>query len=319
MQKEIILLKYMSDLLSNGITDGIRKDDYNKLLNLIIDTINLSSFSTLKKERISNDEFNNIVVLANKLNKISKPGAGNAVEIKELNGKLYAEPTYSFTKNDKVDLSLEKIEIYAIKDYVSKKVNNIKLSSFAISDASSDDLHIGEIVSSYYVNDLIRRYVDDKINFGSWPKQCDDIDEYIFKRDIAKLIDEDGTVENFKIAYLQAIRVVCELINESRKKGRVEVYMSNNDYNMLAYANYKKIVNSYKLRFLRKYDYKKYEIKNESRSISIIDDVVTSSINTVINFLPYYNSTCDIESQKTLLKDNEDVNILRKRIQGNQS
>lgn len=312
INREIILLKYFYDLLSNGITDGITKENYNKLLNTIIKTLNLGSFSLLKKQSISDYDFYNIIANANKLNCSEEPYINEGIELKEVDGKIIAMPTYFLTK--KIDLyrELDPLENILINSTAKKQAENIKMSSFDVMDASSEAIDIATKVSSYFVNDLIERYISERVQSNNWPSQCKDIDEYIFRRDIAKLIDEKGTSRIFKLAYLQGIKIACEILKKDNKSLLYdrELYFSNNDENLLAFANFRKIIAPKKFDFLKQYKYNRHEVNNEMKSISIINSSVYKSKNVFIH--SYVHNMPDDDIEKLVL--DEDVKIMERRI-----
>ena len=312
IRKEIVLLKYFSDLLSNGITTGVTLDEFNILLNEIVRTTNLGAFNIFKKEKIGSYEFYNIVKKANEINKQSNPWVYNGIEIKEDNNSITALPTYSLIKNMNVPNMLDPVVNALIKNNADRLMNSLKTTPIDLENVPKQVIDISSKIAAYFINDVIERYVDDKIKFGFWPKQCSNVDEYVFKKNVAEYIDERGTAKTFKYAYINAINTVCDLLksdNSSIMFDR-EIYFSNNDTNLLAFANYMKIFMPRSLDFLRQYKYFKYEPKSESRSLCILNDNVYKSKYTFVHSIVQNRPDDDCES----LVLNEDVKVMEKRI-----
>lgn len=200
-------------------------------------------------------------------------------------------------------------EIYLFEWLLNKKIPSFTLCDYQLEHASKKNLSHAKKVSAFYMNDLIERYIKYKISYGKWPNQCENIDEYIFKRNIAPLIDEKGTAETFKIAYLNAIKVVCQSLET--KKNNDSLLFSNNEQNLLAHANFLKFVLPEQLQFLKMFKYNPLQAYNSSMDIQVLKQSVLfdSAYNRSSPYqgLPYFVRNNGIIDENT-------VKIMEKRI-----
>lgn len=169
---------------------------------------------------------------------------------------------------------------------------------------------ISKKVASFFINDLIERYVKSRISKGYWPSQCRDIDRYIFARDIGKYIDENGTVDTFKKAYLYAIDAVCMLLKEEKTE---KLEISNNPYHMLAHANFLKLIMTEELSFLKQFSYNKYQVRDEAITVTISKNKVKFKSSACVFSDPYEQWSDDYEYKEGDI-GTQFVEIMKKRI-----
>jgi len=305
-----VLLDYFARILSKGNTYGITEDMYFMAINEIVEKINESYLLFTNRVRIEDDSFEEIVEEANKLNRSCK---SKGIKLNTLNnGKLIAIPTYDLKK---IQLSGPIIgyngEDSVLGTVLNERIPSIQLSNYELSSAKIEDLEIAKKVSAFYINNLINRYVKDKIKNGYWPGQCRDIDEFIFEKDLGKIIYAKGTKNAFTLAYLNAIKVVCEML-ESRKPDET-IQFTNSDFDRLAHANYLKFVLPSELSFLRNYKYSEYQTHNSRLDISIEGNEVRYKTNTCV-FSDPYDDFSDEYKQTSGVVGEEPVLIMEKRI-----
>lgn len=293
LEPEDLLLSYFETLLKNGVTCGITKDMYFDLVAELTKKVNCDSNGlSLSYPNISAQvgDFESIVERADK--KINKIPGTKTIYMKEDNGTLAAYPTNKLI----LDNFSNKLTYYPriermLKEVLKTKIPNIPLKDSVLNCAVPEILNNSKKVAAFFVNDFIERYVKCSIKKGKWPEQCRDIDEYVFRRNIAQYIDMEGTAEFFKILYIHAINVVYELLE---KKGEAEeIEFSNNEFYTLAHANFLKFIMPEKLQFLRAYKHDQYEENDASIKVSIIENEVKFVTNTCVYFDPYGNFSDD--------------------------
>lgn len=314
VNQDEILLRYFEVLLKNGITTGITETMYFDLVKEVIEKIN-SSISTLTDTvGIEEFSFSNIVKKANQINSIESDGEKVGIKLQAINNeKILALPTYDLVKRKRQRNVINAFGRYdgdkVLDKILETKATQIKMSTYKLGESSLENLDIAKKVSAFYVNDLIKRYVDDRIKNGYWPSQCKDIDEFVFKRNIAKCINEKGTSLTFKKTYLQAMKVVCEILDLNQK--RIEI--SNNPDNMLSYAHFLNFVLPSELQFLRYYSYNQYKIRNARMDITIENGNVNYKTCSCISSDPYGGWSDEYRREEGTL-GNEEVLVMEKRI-----
>lgn len=179
-------------------------------------------------------------------------------------------------------------------------------------DSNDENFEVAKKAAAYFINDLIERYLKDRIQKKCWPIQCGNADEFVFNRNIGQLIDENGTKENFKTAYYQAIRVITELL-EAKQHSNEKVLFSNNNAKCLAYSNYLKMLISKPLSFLLEYRYNLYEFRNASINISILNNEVKFQNSECIYSDPYDAWSDDYKTADGTIND-VPVHVMEKRI-----
>jgi len=313
IDSEKILLEYFYKLLENGNTNGITEVMYFQVLNEIKEKVNALSTSFAYQVEIKQDNFENIVNNANALNESKSGRLGKGIIIEKINSnRLIALPTYNLIKyNNRKPIIGHYGEDKCVDEVLSSKVKPITLSKYDITEVSEEKLDTAKRVSALFINELIQRYVKSKIKQGTWPSQCSNIDEYIFKRDIAKVIDEKGTKTNFKKAYLQAIRVVCQLLEDAKTNEIVQI--SNSNVEALAYANYLKMISPKSLEFLKEYSYNPFVINNSRINLRIDGKEIYYETRACTFSDPYGESSDEYRITKGIL-GKEPVRIMEKRI-----
>ena len=308
---EMILLRFLENLLSKGVTTPITEEMFFSVREKWIETIEKDPTMLASKQKIKflEEDFFDIIEKANNVGKCNQEkNIRINTEINE-EKKGVAIPTYSLKKTD-LDAWKGKFgrEIYLLDSILNEKVSSIPLCEFSLKNVPEDILIKAEKVSAFYINDLIQRYIKYKISYGKWPNQCEDIDEYVFKRNIASFIDEKGTKEIFKLAYLNAIKVVCQ---EILSKENSPLFFSNNDQNLLAHANFLKFVLPEPLQFLKIFKHNPLEAYNASIDLQVLKQAIY--YDTIYDrFSPYQGNSHLV--RKNGIVDKDTVKIMKKRI-----
>ncbi|MDD2435640.1 MAG: hypothetical protein PHO63_05260 [Bacilli bacterium] len=162
----------------------------------------------------------------------------------------------------------------------------VKISDFDFNKLNDEQLKLAKKVSSYIVYDLMDKYVVDMIASRKWPQQCIKIEEYIIEKDLASIINLEGTRNKFIDLYQHAVKTIGHLIDEEK-----DVIISNSDSNCLTFSNFLKITEPFPL--IKKYHWDGY--KTSHKKIQII-------INNNECDLLEINNLKDFEKPKTLIK-----------------
>jgi hypothetical protein len=107
-------------------------------------------------------------------------------------------------------------------------------------DVSDKELLTGKYVTIEIINNIWESYVDNHIKNNSWPRQCKDINKYLFEMDLANIIN----VKSIKNKLLELYRVfpkrIAIMYHENNK-----LKISTCSGNFLAIANYNLLIKDY--------------------------------------------------------------------------
>lgn len=317
MKKEIINIKAESilaecfrSLLTTGITIGITEKMFNEFVNELVNKLNINSSEFASEIMIKPDSFENIVERMNKIHSERVIGVQLESIIGDGGNKMFiALPTYELKKWEYRQFETG---LYGREKRIFDAILQDKIVSQFPNESKivSEKSDIAKKVASFFVNDLIERYVKSRISKGYWPSQCRDIDKYIFDRDIGKCIDENGTADIFKKVYLHAINEVCLLLSD-KKAETIEI--SNNPYHMLAHANFLKFVIPEDLSFLKQYVYHKYEEHDAAITVTISKNEVKFRSSACVFSDPYGEWSDAYKYEKGTIGA-QSVEIMEKRI-----
>lgn len=295
---EKLIITYLSEMLESGITSGVTEEDFFCFVEKLENEFNYTI--------IEKCSFENIICKANEFYFKSEAGILMVSEAE----KNIAKPTYHLKKVDKVN-ELWPRHYTVLKNVIAEKTEIIQYNFDMIERFPGKIISVANKVAAVYVNDAINRYVKSKIDDGRWPRQCSDIDEYIFKRDIARYIDEEGTRKTLHEAYIHAIAAVCNIMHLKSGEGVIE--FSNDKRNLLAYANFKQLYLPEQFGFLGRFVYSEYEIKNKQINLAI--NVETVSFSTLsCTYSDPYGEWSDEFEHKSGLVDDRAVEIMKKRL-----
>lgn len=309
IENERAILEILNFKLKNGITTGISENDYDAFIELLIYGIKKDEYEKNKKIIYEKKPFKELCDNVDK--KIRPSYKNNVLYVTYQKGII--KPTYDLKLPEWREYYLFE-DTYSLRNrLVEKSLKNFIKVDFSSSKTSlikveNEKLNLAEKVGAFFVNDLITRYIKNSIEKKRWPSQCSDADKYIFDRDIASLIDEKGTKKTFKFAYYQAIRVIVEMMKKNN-----EIRLSNDDSNVLAYANFLKMLAPYDLRFLKEYKYDKYEMHNASIEVTIKENEAKLKTYTCADCDPY-DDFGDSYTSEDMIINNNPVQVMKKRI-----
>ena len=311
IKNERALLEYLYKRLSLGCTDPITEDEYFRFINLLEERVN--SDNSLERVLFEKESFDDIVSKAMVMLELySCNNKSNPLSYKWINGVRALYPTYELKPAEysvyrMIEQSRQTIIARALMEELTPKIN---LSTYDF--IRFDSLDAAEKVASFYINDIINRYIQNVIRLGYWPSNFTDADKYIFGQNFAQTFNGNGTKEAFINAYIHATRIVSEL--KDNASNNETIMFSNNPNNALAYANYLKMLSPKQLQFLIQYSHKPYALNDASIYVS------TKGSDACFNSVActYYDESGDWSNhyeRNAGIIDKEPVKIMQKRLE----
>lgn len=215
-------------------------------------------FFDISKRILDEDKFNEVVLIDDKLfftyNWSQPTKLYNLVDIPNM--ILYFMDMYI------VEKSKEKNHISAIPKCFEPSLEG---SNITLTDKPSINERKKEQVtkiSAFLLGELMNKYIDYNISIGNWPRQCTNIHEFIFEKDLGKQINLTGTKEKFIEVYRNCINVITDLIENSDS-----FEISNDPSSIGPYNIFLKIINPFPELVI--YRYKPSERTSSSLSITV--------------------------------------------------
>ena len=308
LKHERLLVNLFYHLLSKGITKPVTEKQYFAIINETLKKINVDELKVLSYEYVVEDEsFEDIIAKANALASCTR----NSIEGYMYRGCSVARPTYNLSKPSvcsEVQLNWYTMQQNVFHRVIDAKFQKNTPNKLQTQPVSQEQLSVAKKVAAVFVDELIKKYVNREIKQNRWPAQCREIDEYVFKRNIAKCIDEQGTAEIFCKLYNCAIQVVCNLIREN--KGVFQI--SNWDVNTLAFANYLKFFELEEFKFLIPLKHNQDEIRDLGIRCSVSDSEARC-FSRKCTFQDEYDGDDSYEYKEWVISEKE-VQIMEKRL-----
>lgn len=266
IKNEKALLEYLYKRLSLGYTDPITEDEYFRFINSLEEKIN--SDNSLERVSFEKESFTTTVektiamILKNSCN-----NTNNQLLYKEVNGDGILFPTYTLKPIEYGVYRMieEPRQMSIARTLMEELTPKINLSTYDF--IKFDSLEAGEKVASFYINDIVNRYIKEKIRLGVWPPEFTDADKYIFEQNFSQTFNGLGTKEAFLNAYIHATRIVSEL--KDNAMDNETIMFSNNPNKVLAYANYLKMFSPEQLKFMISYSHKPYALNDAAIEASM--------------------------------------------------
>ena len=147
-----------------------------------------------------------------------------------------------------------------LNDYFAKKVALKECTPryFDSKRVDSETEFLAKKISYYLLDYLMNQYIQLKVSQRKWPKQCDNAYKYILEKNLAPIIELEGSRQEFLNIYINAYKVIGDLLVE---KDYFEI--STNPERCLAFANFNEIVGPYPCIDLSIYAKKDYVKKNK--------------------------------------------------------
>ena len=305
MQKDITIIKAETLLLyafkkqfSLGVTYGLSEEQFQDIITELENKTSNDSSIYARSVKVQYEGFESAIKEANKIN--SNLYDGIRLEIKD--NKKWAIATYELKEGDyksyRVDLYPAQLKI--LDDILEKKICTKSFKILDFSKVSDKKKYIAKKVAAFFINDLIERYVKHEVEEKRWPMQCKDVDEYIFKRNIAECIDQKGTAQVFKAAYVHAITTILQML--AQKEDKEEIKISNNPRYLLAHANFKNLIMKEEFKFLQAFVHHEYKMHDASITVTIKDDAKYSKSACVFSD-PYGEWSDDYKHSQGIIGD----------------
>jgi len=310
IKNEKALLEYLYKRLSLGCTDPITADEYFRFINLFEERVN--SDNSLEKILFERESFTDIVSKAMiMLEKYGCNNKCNPLSYKWTNGADAIYPTYDLKQIEygvyrMVEQPRQMSIARTLMEELTPKIN-LSIYDFIKFDSSE----AAQKVAAFYINDIVNRYIQDKIKMGLWPAEFTDVDKYIFEENFAQTFNGLGTKEAFINAYIHATRIVSELKDNAHPNETL--MFSNNPNNSLAYANFLKMFSPEQLQFLIKYSHNPYALNDAA--IDIYTE--SSDARFYTEACTYYDENGDWSNQyerNSGVIVGESVKVMKKRL-----
>ncbi len=124
-----------------------------------------------------------------------------------------------------------------IGEYLSDQTKRKIDQTIEIDD---DTLMIGKYLTAEIVKNIWNSYINMQIEYHKWPKQCKDIDKYLFEIDLAKIIGLKSMKKELLDFYKVISRRIAILYQQDKN-----LKISNCSSGYLARANYELLINDY--------------------------------------------------------------------------
>jgi len=120
-------------------------------------------------------------------------------------------------------------------------------------EVDEQKLFIGKCIAAEIITNIWNSYIDIQIQKYAWPKQCKDMEKYLFEMDLANIIGVKSIRKELIELYNVLSKRVAILYQQDPN---LKISSSSNEY--LAYANYKLLIQGYEDVINMSYgDYKK--------------------------------------------------------------
>lgn len=109
-----------------------------------------------------------------------------------------------------------------------------------ITEIDENDILIGKYLAAEIMTQIWHSFIDEQIEDQMWPRQCRDINKYLFKIDLSKIIGTKSIKKQLLELYNTFSKRIAILYHYDRN---LKVSSSTNSY--LAQANYKLLIQGY--------------------------------------------------------------------------
>lgn len=105
---------------------------------------------------------------------------------------------------------------------------------------SDKEMYVGKCVTAEIITNIWNSYIDKLINNHEWPRQCKDINEYLFNQDLAPIIGLESIKNKLLEFYKEISKRVAVMYHDDKY---LKISMYSNGY--LAHSNYKLLIQGY--------------------------------------------------------------------------
>lgn len=168
-------------------------------------------------------------------------------------------------------------------------------------EIEGQNLLVGKYVAAEIITNIWNSFIDKQIQNHTWPKQCKDINKYLFEVDLAEIIDAKSIKKDLVELYSVLSKRVAILYQQDKQ---LKINSHTNKY--LAHANYKLLVEGYEnVMGIAFGEYKK------SLEVDLSD--LTFEESHYVDGIYYLDEDPDIETTTKSIK-NEDAKKLVKNL-----
>lgn len=257
LEADKLLSNYIRVKVKNNLGRQVDALEFREFTDWLVEYLNDDKFSSRVYD-IDEDDFD---VICQTLLAHNVMGYGEA-EFEYQDGVVGA--TYALLGSRVYD----KLEVTSVNNaifgYIDEKLaeKEYEVSKFPVSSLNREQEQLTKKIAGYLVHDLMDRYIHRQIENNYWPMQCKDAYRYILEQDLASIIELEGTREAFLNVYVNATRVIGELVAKGEP-----FQISNNSNHPLAFSHYMDVVGPYP--FIRDYRYDAYEMFNKELNIKV--------------------------------------------------
>ena len=250
-----LIVEYMMYKVKNGYEPYFYISEFMDFLNFfkskmeVLDTLDDGEklFKRFFERKIESDWSTTIDWHTNK----RKAEPHMDMEYSDKNKDFIIKPNYRFSDYDRSVITTYFMDGGRTDDYKGKKweIRNtigkyLSLKPKRIIDETikveGNDIEIGKYISAEIFEQIWDSYVESKIKYDEWPRQCRDINKYLFDIDLASIIKVDSIKNELIDLYDAFSKRIAILYNQDKK---LKVCSYTNGY--LARSNYELLVNGY--------------------------------------------------------------------------
>lgn len=120
-----------------------------------------------------------------------------------------------------------------LANYPKREIDNSK-------EILEQNLLVGKYITAQIITNIWDSFVDKYIQNHTWPKQCKDMDKYLFEIDLAEIIG----IKSIKKELTELYRVLSKRIASLYQQDKA-LEISSREIEYLAYENYKLLIEGY--------------------------------------------------------------------------
>jgi len=152
---------------------------------------------------------------------------------------------------------MDKRKVEKIRDIIGKWLSDYYKREIDESiEINDNDLLIGKYIAAEIISNIWDSYINEQIKYNTWPSQCKDINKYLFKIDLAKIIGVKSIKNKLVELYDVLSKRIAILYHQDKNlkiTSYTNSYLSRANYELLikgyekvmgiAFGNYKKSLN----------------------------------------------------------------------------
>ena len=170
------------------------------------------------------------------------------------------KPNYKLSCFDRSIINtyfMNKNEVKKIRDIIGEWLSNYPKREIDESvELTDNDIIMGKYIAAEIISNIWDSYIKQEIKHQTWPKQCKDINKYLFKLDLAEIIGVKSIKNKLVELYKVLSKRIAVLYHEDKNlqiSSYSNVYLSKENFDLLikgyenmisiAFGDYKKSLN----------------------------------------------------------------------------